>query len=431
MTHSLTRRDFLQTSTLAAAAALATHVHAQNEAAQSPSEIVNCGVMGLGRGMAHVGRILESNKQAKLTYLCDVDQKRLDSGMKGVEAKDKDAKPKLVQDFRRMLDDKSLDAVFIATCNHWHAPATILACKAGKHVYVEKPGSHNAAEGQLMIEAARKHKRVVQLGNQRRTWPAMREAIEKLHAGAIGKVRYARCNYTADRGPIGKGKPAPIPEGLDWDIWQGPAPEKEYLDNIVHYNWHWRWHWGGGELANNGPHPIDLARWGLNVTYPKTISFVGGRYHFDDDQETPDTGVATYDFGHCGLMWDCSSCVPRKDEPQLPMISFVGDEGTLHIHGSPSYQFFDKLGKPTEKGSSDGGEGEHIRNFLTCIRSGETPNSEIEVGQTSVLLCHLGNIAYRVGRVINFDPETKKIVGDDDAMQYWGREYRKGWEPTV
>jgi len=430
MTNSLTRRDFLQHSTLAAAAAFAPRVYAQNEPAQSPAEIVNCGVMGLSRGMAHVQRILESNKQAKLTHICDVDQKRLDAGMKGVEAKDKDAKPKLVQDFRRMLDDKSLDAIFIATCNHWHAPATILACKAGKHVYVEKPGSHNAAEGQLMVEAARKYERVVQLGNQRRTWPAMREAIEKLHGGAIGKVRYARCTYNSERGSIGKGKPAAVPDGLDWNIWQGPAPERDYLDNIVHYNWHWRWHWGGGELANNGPHAIDIARWGLNVDAPKHISHVAGRYHFDDDQETPDTGVVTFDFGHCGMAWDYSSCHAHRDEKR-PMVAFSGDEGSLHIADGASYQFYDRLGKATESGSSEGGEGEHIRNFLTCIRTGETPNSEIEIGQKSVLLCHLGNIAYRAGRVINFDPDTRKIIGDDDAQQYWGREYRPGWEPSV
>lgn len=427
---TLSRRDFLQTSTLAAAAALATHVHAGDQPAQSSSEVVNCGVMGLGRGLQHALRIVESNKQARLMYLCDVDKKRIDAAMKSIEGKDKEAKPNLVQDFRRMLDDKSLDAVFIATCNHWHAPAAILACKAGKHVYVEKPGSHNAREGELMVAAARKYKRVVQLGNQRRTWPAMREAIEKLHAGAIGKVRYARCTYLSDRGPIGKGKPAAIPEDLDWTLWQGPAPDREYLDNIVHYNWHWRWHWGGGELANNGPHALDIARWGLNVDYPYQISHVAGRYHFDDDQETPDTGVVTYDFGHCGLSWDYSSCHAHRDEPR-PMVHFEGETGALHIHGSPSYQFFDKQGKPTEAGKSDGGEGDHIRNFLTCIRTGETPNSEIEVGQRSVLLCHLGNIAYRTGRVINFDPETKKIIGDADAMKLWSREYRPGFEPTV
>jgi predicted dehydrogenase len=425
----INRREFLQSSTLAAAA-FSVHVHAANQPAQSPSELVNCGVMGLGRGLVHAQRIVESTKHARLLYLCDVDQKRLDSGMKSIEAQNKEVKPKLVQDFRRMLDDPSLDAVFIATCNHWHAPATILACKAGKHVYVEKPGSHNAREGELMVEAARKHKRVVQLGNQRRTWPAIREAIEKLHSGAIGKVRYARCNYASDRGPIGKGKPAPVPEGLDWPLWQGPAPDREYLDNIVHYNWHWRWHWGGGELANNGPHAIDIARWGLKVDYPLRISHVAGRYRFDDDQETPDTGVVTYDFGHCGLSWDYSSCHARRDQ-KPPMVHFSGDDGSLHIYDSASYQFFDRQGKPTEKGSSEGGEGDHIRNFLTCVRTGETPNSEIEIGQRSVLLCHLGNIAYRVNRVITFDPEARKIVGDEDAMKLWSREYRPGFEPTV
>jgi predicted dehydrogenase len=330
-----------------------------------------------------------------------------------------------------MLDDPSLDAVFIATCNHWHAPATILACKAGKHVYVEKPGSHNAREGELMVEAARKYERVVQMGNQRRTWPAIREAMEKLHAGAIGKVRFARCTYNSERGSIGRGKPAEVPEGLDWNIWQGPAPEKEYLDNIVHYNWHWRWHWGGGELANNGPHAIDLARWGLDVDYPKQISHIAGRYYFDDDQETPDTGMVTFDFGHCGMAWDYNSCHAHRDEKR-PMVLFSGDEGSLHIADGPAYQFYDRLGKPTESGDSAGSEADHIHNFLTSIRTGEPLNSEIEVGQKSVLLCHLGNIAWRAGRVINFDPEARKIVGDDEAVaKYWSREYRKGWEPAV
>lgn len=430
MPHNFSRRDFLLTSTLAAASTLATHVYAENESPESPSQILNCGVMGLGRGLVHVQRILESTKQARLTYLCDVDQRRLDSAMKVVDSINPEVKPTLVQDFRRMLEDSSLDAVFIATCNHWHAPAAILACKAGKHVYVEKPGSHNAREGELLVEAARKYQRVVQLGSQRRTWPAMREAMEKLHAGIIGKVRYARCFYLADRGSIGHGKPAPIPESLDWPLWQGPAPDREYLDNIVHYNWHWRWHWGGGELANNGPHALDIARWGLNVDSPKQISHVAGRYFFDDDQETPDTGVVTYDFGQSGIAWDYSSCQPLKDQP-LPMVHFVGDDGALHIHSSPSYQFFDNQGKPTEAGKSEGGEGDHIRNFLTCIHSGDTPNAEIEIGQRSVLLCHLGNIAYRTGHTISFDPETRTIVGDDEAQKFWSREYRPGFEPTV
>lgn len=426
----LSRRNFLQNTTLASAALLAAGAHSGQQSTESPSGTLSCGVMGLSRGLAHVTRILESTKQARLTYLCDVDKNRLDQGMKFVESKDKEAKPQLVQDFRRMLDDQSLDAIFIATCNHWHAPATILACKAGKHVYVEKPGSHNAREGELMVAAARKYQRVVQMGNQRRTWPAMREAIEKLHAGAIGKVRYARCVYESERGSIGHGKPIAVPENLDWTLWQGPAPERPLLDNILHYNWHWRWHYGGGELANNGPHGLDIARWGLNVDAPKQVSYVGGRYHFDDDQETPDTGVVTYDFGDVGIAWDCSSCHARRDQP-LPMVTFVGDDGSLHIHTSPSYQFFDRKGKVTAEGKSDGGEGDHIRNFLTCIRSGETPNSEIEEGQKSILLCHLGNIAHRVGRVIHFDPEQRRIIGDEEAAQLWSREYRPGFEPTV
>lgn len=428
----LDRRDFLQTSTLAAAAAvLAGRMHASGAEAESPSEQLSCGVIGLGRGLAHAAAVLKS-KSAKLTYICDVDKTRLEGGLKkvapGVEEKQADM-PTPIQDLRRMLDDPKLDAVFIATCNHWHAPAAIMACNAGKHVYVEKPGSHNAWEGEMLVKAARKHQRVVQMGNQRRTWPGVKAGIEKLKSGAIGQVRYARCWYDSLRSTIGKGKEVPVPEGLDYSLWQGPAPERPYLDNLVHYNWHWRWHWGGGELANNGIHSLDVARWGLGVEVPKTVSFVGGRYSFDDDQETPDTGSALFDFGNVGCSWEVSSCHPRRGMKN-PTCAFYGTEGELHIVGS-GYEIYDLQGKKTDSGSGDGGEQEHIDNFLSAIKTGSPLNSEIEVGQTSTLLCHLGNISYKTGRTLHLDPATRKIIGDAEAEKLWKREYRQGWEPQV
>ena len=424
----LDRREFLGSSTLAAAALLTPRAFASAAQVETTGEPINCGVIGLNRGMAHVAGILGS-KTAKLTYICDVDKKRLDARMKELETREVEKLPTPVTDLRRMLDDPKLNAVFIATCNHWHAPATILACNAGKHVYVEKPGSHNAYEGELMVAAARKNKRTVQMGNQRRTQPGIREGIQKLREGAIGKVLYARCWYDNKRPSIGKGKQVAVPETLDYDLWQGPAPERPYKDNLIPYNWHWHWHYGGGELANNGIHFLDVARWGLGVDYPTSVSYVGSRYHHDDDQETPDTGTAVYHFGSVGCTFETSSCHPRKEEKH-PFAIFYGTEGSLHIIGA-GYAIYDIDGKKTGEGKGDGGEAAHIQNFLDCIRSGEKPNSEIEEGQKSTLLCHLGNISYRTGRVIHFNPETRKIVGDAAAEKFWRREYRAGWEPRV
>jgi predicted dehydrogenase len=333
-----------------------------------------------------------------------------------------------VKDIRTVLDDKAVDALFIAAPNFWHAPATILACAAGKHVYVEKPGSHNAQEGEWMVAAARKHKRIVQMGTQRRSWPAVVEAIEKLRAGVIGKVVSARTWYNANRGSIGRGKPVPVPAHLDYTLWQGPVPERPYVDNLVHYNWHWRWHWGGGELANNGVHGFDIARWGLAVEHPRRVTFNGGRYHFNDDQETPDTGVAVFDYGQAAIVWDNSSCHPRANE-NLPFVAFYGMGGSLTYGGGGDYRILDVKGKEIGRGSGPGGDKSHIENFLDCIRSGSRPNAEIEEGQKATLLCHLGNIAYRTGHTLNTDPKTGKIIGDSEAQALWRREYRPGWEP--
>ncbi len=422
-----TRRTFLQTSTLAAAAtALAPHTWAEEKSTDEKREII-CGVIGTGRGMAHVAAILNA-PNTKLAYLCDVDAKRLDTGMKAIAAKKADS-PVPVRDLREIFDDKKVDAVFIATPNFWHAPATIMACAAGKNVYVEKPGSHNAWEAETMVAAARKHKRTVQMGNQRRSWPALIEAVEKIRGGAIGKPLYARCWYDNSRKTIGRGKPAPVPENLDYTMWQGPVPEAPFKDNLLHYNWHWHWNYGGGELANNGIHALDVARWGLGVELPETVSYTGGRYHFDDDQETPDTGVAQYDFGDVGIAWEGSSCHPRREEKH-PFVVWYGSEGTLHNVGS-NYVIYDLKGEKVAEGKGSGGEQGHIENFLDCVRTGKTPNSEIAIGQTSTLLCHLGNMSYRTGTVVKFDPAARKIIDNASAEKYWKREYRSGWEPKV
>jgi predicted dehydrogenase len=384
-------------------------------------------VVGLGRGLSLAESLLEVNG-IEIAYLSDVDDARLQAGLKSISAKT--LQPPMGQrDFRRILDDASIDAMVFATCNHWHAPATILACAAGKHVYVEKPGSHNAHESMLMVAAALKHRRIVQQGTQRRSYPKIREGIERLHKGIIGRVTYARCWYNNARASIGRGKHVPAPPNLDYALWQGPAPDRPYVDNLVHYNWHWRWHWGNGELGNNGIHYLDLARWGLGVDYPTRITYNGGRYDFQDDQETPDTGVVVYHFGDQGCSWEHSSGHPRKGET-FPLASFYGEGGILMLEGS-GYRILDAAGKEIERASGPSQDSLHLQNFVDCIRNGGVPNASIEEGQKSALLCHLGNIAYRTAQTVKFDPRKRVLEGDSKTRALWKREYRKGWAPVV
>ncbi|MBI2948249.1 MAG: Gfo/Idh/MocA family oxidoreductase [Verrucomicrobia bacterium] len=430
MNTSLQRRQFLKITGLAGAALAGSGPAFSARAAESPGKKVVLGVMGTnGRGMDHVAAFT-SLPNTEIAYVCDVDSRALEKAAAAVMRR-QEKRPQSVTDFRQILDDKAVDVLSIAAPNHWHAPATILACAAGKHVYVEKPGSHNPREGEWTVAAARKYKRVVQMGNQRRSWPAMIEAIQRLHAGEIGKVLFARTWYNNRRPAIGRGKATPPPDWLDYKLWQGPAPERPYKDNLVHYHWHWHWHWGNGELGNNGIHALDVARWGLGVECPVRVTCGGGRYHYQDDQETPDTYVTTFDFGDKGASWESHSCHPRGFEGAQFGIHFYGENGSLVIAGN-TIKIYDLSGKEISTiNNRGGGDAVHFANFLECIRDGKKPNSDIEECQKSTLLCHLGNIAFRTGRAINLDPKTRRILGDEDAVKLWGREYRPGWEPKV
>ncbi len=416
----LDRRDFLATTSLGllAASSITNPTSAQeqplaqsataNETASKSADQVRIGVMGLGRGMAHVQSAL-ATPGVELAWICDVDEKRLNSGLKAIEAKQAQAPaksnlPQTTDDFRRILDDRTVDALVIAAPNFWQAPATILACAAGKHVYVEKPGSHDPQEAIWMVAAARKHQRHVQMGNQRRSWPAIQEAISKLHEGIIGRLTYARCWYNNLRKPVGPQSPAAIPSGLNFELWQGPVPRRDYVENLVHYQWHWFWDYGNGELGNNGIHALDLARWGLGGKqgerdHLQAVSYLGGHYHLGKTQESPDTGGCLFDYGTHGILWEGSSSHARRPD-KLPFVEFYGEQGSLSIEGS-GYRAFDMDGAEIAKNTGTGGDLIHFENFIEAIRGNQPLHAEIEDGQKSTMLCHLGNISWRTGQTLH------------------------------
>jgi len=428
-THS-SRRRFLA-ATAAASASAATFAASTSVATHSEDEPVVVGVMGMSRGSA-LAQVFASIPNVEVRYVCDVDSKRLEAFRESFAAK-VDYEVKGVGDFRRILDDPEVDALVCAAPNHWHAPAGILACTAGKHAYIEKPCSHNPHEGELLIAAARNHKRCVQMGNQRRSGEKTAEAMKLLHEGGIGRVYYSRSWYAANRGPIGSGTPAEAPPNVDYELWQGPAPRQPFTSNRLHYNWHWVWHYGNGELGNNGIHSIDLSRLGLQVDYPVRVVSSGGRYVFDDDQQTADTHIVSFEFpGEKQIVWECLSCNRYGMDGTGFGATFHGETGSLRL-SEWGYRLFDEKGK--EVASVDGSDGltAHVSNFIAAIRANDPTllHSEIEEGHKSTLLCHLGNIAHRTGDSLKCDPSNGHIMNNDSAMQLWTRTYEPGWEPIV
>ena len=430
------RRLFLKSGAVAAAAyglagkANAVDSEADSQAEAAPVEKLSIGIMGVnGRGGA-IAKGMMASGQVDIAYICDVDERAAERAEKIVNEK-QSIKTETVKDFRRILDDKSVDALICAAPNHWHAPATILACGAGKHVYVEKPCSYTPAEGEMAVAAARKNDRIVQMGTQRRSWPGIIEAIEKVHGGEIGKALYSRCWYNNRRASIGFGKQTEVPKWLDWRMWQGPAPDRPFKDNVVHYNWHWHWHWGNGELGNNGVHALDVARWGMQVDYPIRVTAGGGKYRHEDDQETPDTMMVTYDFPQGKtITWEGLSWSPLGPHDSGFGLSFHGTEGTIVVRDS-GYTQYDMQRKEVASGTGAGGDQTHFADFIDAVRTGRRPNADIEKAHRSTLLCHLGNIAYRTSSVLHTDAADGHPQQNDAAEQLWSRDYAKGWEPKV
>jgi predicted dehydrogenase len=443
-TSDVGRRDFLKS---ASAAGLGAMVSSRLPASlvgsrSSANEKIVMAVVGLnGRGAVHAQNFARL-KNSEVAYLCDVDSTVLAKAMQQSNG-EQGRQPKAIDDFRRALDDKAVDAISIATPDHWHAPMAILAMKAGKHVYLEKPCGHNPREGELLVAAQAKYGKVVQMGTQQRSSDRTIEALHMIKDGAIGRPYLVRAWYANTRKGIGKGKPAPVPSNLNYEMWEGPAPVTPYRDNVIHYNWHWFKRWGTGEICNNGTHEIDIARLALGVDYPTRVLSNGGRYHFADDWEFSDTQEATFEFeGGRTIIWQGQSCNGLKLFDRGRGTAILGTSGSIVLDrdGYVQYDIGNKVvktniepktGNGLELTGDDAATSVHMDNFLGAIRGGGTLRAPISDAVKSVLLCHLGNIAQYTGNALHTDPKTGHIVGDAAATRYWSREYSPKWAPTV
>jgi predicted dehydrogenase len=356
--------------------------------------------------------------------LCDVDESLLPIAGRVVEAA-QGKLPRFERDFRRLLDDPQLDAVVIATPDHWHAAMTINACRAGKDVYVEKPVSHALHEGPVMLAAARESGRIVQAGLQQRSGSHFQSAVEYVRSGKLGAVPLAKAWTVHQRKSIGRRKDASVPAGVDYDLWLGPAAERAFNPNRFHYNWHWFWEYGTGELGNWGVHLLDVARWGLQVDYPTQVAATGGKYYFQDDQQTPDTLHVSYAYPGATITWEHRLWSSHGQEGRSAAVAFYGDKGTLIVDRGGW-----KVYGQSESLSAQPGDllAPHLRNFVDSVKSRRPPVCDLESGLVSSTLCHLGNIAYRVGRSVAMDPATGDILRDPAAQSLaGGRECRAPW----
>ena len=438
----VTRRVFLDTLAVGAAGVAIGSTAKSYGQILGANDRLNFAVIGLnGRGYAHLSSLKANKDTARISHVCDVDSNTLKKFVDSAQHELGYA-PKWEKDFRNILQLKDVDAITIATPDHWHAPMAIAGLEAGKNVYVEKPCSHNPAEGAMLVKAQQKYQKVAQMGTQQRSSPHTIEVVEKIHGGLIGRAYFAKAWYSNVRKSIGTGTEAPVPPQLDWDLWQGPVPRRPYKDNIQPYNWHWFKIYGTGETLNNGTHEVDVCRWALDVDYPQRISSSGGRYHFKDDWQFYDTLITNFTYEDKMIAWECKCCQGMKYYNRDRGSAIMGTTGTVIIDRG-GYEVYDLKGNKTsevkagkESASADlvGADSMtdlHFANFIAAIRKGEKLNAPVSVGNVAVTMLQLSNIAWDVNRELQLDTADGKIQNDPQAMKMWEREYEKGWAPHL
>ncbi|MBN2475508.1 MAG: Gfo/Idh/MocA family oxidoreductase [Pirellulales bacterium] len=444
------RREFLDLSkrtALGLAAGITILDDARSVHAAAANDKITLAAVGVrGRGIGLAQGFLERG-DCQYAYLADVDSNLFASRAKTIADRQGARPPQCVQDFRKALDDKSVDAIVVATPDHWHAPATVWGCQAGKDVYVEKPASHNCWEGRKMVEAARKHQRIVQVGTQSRSAPYNIEAKRYIDEGKLGAIHMCRIYNQKLWGNQPVVADGPTPSGLDWDMWNGPAPEHAY-NSTFHRYWNHLWRYSGGDIANDASHQIDLARWLIGVDYPKSVYCTGGRFASEGAAETPDTQVAVYDFDRMVVTFELTLYTPymlkiageTRENDLFPYwsqcatrIEIYGTEGLMIVgrHGG-GWQVFTrpKDRQPVVQAQRYGRfpDRPHQENFVQCLRNRELPNADIEQGHRSALMTHYANVSYRLGgQKLVIDPKTEQIVDNDEAMRLFRREYRRPW----
>ncbi len=438
----VTRREFLDTVAIGAAGVAVASTAKSYAQILGSNDRLNFAVIGLhGRAYAHLSALKANSDAVRITHVCDVDSHTLKKFASATQ-EEMGYAAKTNRDFREILAQKDVDAITIATPDHWHTPMAILGLQAGKHIYVEKPCSHNPAEGALLVEAQRKYGKLVQMGTQQRSSPHTIEIVEKIHSGLIGRPYYAKAWYSNVRKSIGIGKVVPVPPQLDWDLWQGPAPRRPYKDNVQPYNWHWFRIYGTGEALNNGTHEVDVCRWALGVDYPQRVTASGGRYQFKDDWQFYDTLVTSFEYDDKLISWEGKSCQGMKFYHRDRGATIMGTTGTVLVDRG-GYEIYDLKGNKTsefkaghETSSSDligrdSMTNAHFANFIAGIRTGAKLHAPVSIGNVSVTTLQLSNIAWEVNRELTLDTTDGKIKNDPQAMRMWGRDYQPGWAPKI